>query len=76
MSPYMIPIVGTICLFGLPIVAIICGTIVKLKSQQASDSPEQTRMMQEIHQSLSRMEQRIEALETILFDQSPGGTES
>ena len=30
--------------------------------------PDETRMMQEIYRSLSRMEKRVEALETILLD--------
>ncbi len=29
---------------------------------------EETRLIQEIHQGLSRMDERVEALETILFD--------
>jgi phage shock protein B len=29
---------------------------------------DETRLMQEIHQGLSRMEERVEALETILID--------
>ena len=62
-------IVAILCIFGIPIIAIICGTIVKLREQPAQ-RPEDTRMIQEIHQSLNRMEERIEALETILFDQS------
>lgn len=33
---------------------------------------EEARMIQEIYQGLSRMEQRVEALETILCDRGPG----
>lgn len=73
MSPFIIPILALLLIFGIPIVAIICGTIIKLKSRQPSEQPEHTRMMQEIHQSLTRMEDRIEALETILFDKNIKG---
>ena len=65
-------IIAILCIFGIPIIAIICGTIVKLK-QQPGEQPEHTRMMQEIHEGLARMEERIEALETILFDRNIKG---
>ena len=68
-------IVAILCIFGIPIIAIICGTIIKLR-EQPSQPAEDTRMIQEIHQGLSRMEERIEALETILFDRNTGRTDS
>ncbi|MGD9078911.1 MAG: phage-shock protein [Desulfobacterales bacterium] len=37
--------------------------------QSAGDQAEETKMIQEIYTSLSRMEERVEALETILLDQ-------
>lgn len=37
--------------------------------QSASDQAEEAKMIQEIYTSLSRMEERVEALETILLDQ-------
>ncbi len=37
--------------------------------QTAGDQAEETKLIQEIYTSLSRMEERIEALETILLDQ-------
>ncbi len=36
--------------------------------QSADDQAEEAKMIQEIYQSLSHMEQRVEALETILLD--------
>jgi len=33
---------------------------------------DEARMIQEIYQGLSRMEQRVESLETILYDRGPG----
>ena len=37
--------------------------------QSADDQAEEAKMIQEIYQNLSRMETRVEALETILLDQ-------
>ena len=37
--------------------------------QSAGDQAEETKMIQEIYAALSRMEERVEALETILLDQ-------
>lgn len=53
--------------------AIIPGTILlAIKffrgGQTAGDQREEAKMIQEIYKSLSRMEERVEALETILLD--------
>lgn len=45
------------------------------RSDQKSQSDE-TKMIQEIFEGLSRMEDRVEALETILLDQKRKGDES
>ncbi len=37
--------------------------------QSAGDQAEEAKMIQEIYKGLSRIEERVEALETILFDQ-------
>lgn len=37
--------------------------------QSAGDQAEEAKMIQEIYKGLSRMEERVEALETILLDQ-------
>lgn len=54
---------------------IICWTIVKLigRSPTRDSSAEEARIIQEIHQGLMRMEQRVEALETLLLEREPGG---
>ncbi|MBC2605891.1 hypothetical protein [Pelagicoccus albus] len=65
-----------VLIFLIPIVAIICGTIISLtknarehKSKNGAQlSEEETRIMQELHQSLHKMEKRIEALETIIIN--------
>ena len=66
--------------FGLPILALalVCGTFLfairLIKGRGAGGDPkqeaEEARMIQEIHQGLSRMEERVDALETILLDRS------
>jgi phage shock protein B len=44
--------------------------MIKGGSQPGSD-PDEARLIQELHQGLSRMEERVESLETILMDQTP-----
>jgi phage shock protein B len=72
----MLNIIIVSIVFGsiVALAALICGTvliIIKSRSnsgsQGASDS-EEARVIQEIYQSLTKMEQRIESLETILMD--------
>ena len=41
-----------------------------IQQRDASFRDEETRMIQEIHHNLLRMEERVEALETILLDRS------
>jgi phage shock protein B len=58
--------------------AIIGGTIVvsiKLIKGKSSrkDQADDSKVIQEIYQGLSRMEERIEALETILLDREKRG---
>jgi len=58
--------------------AVIGGTIllsIKLLKGGASrkDHAEDSKIIQEIYQGLSRMEERVEALETILLDREKGG---
>lgn len=59
---------------GLP---VICGTLIILaflflnatrSRKNESVSEDDARILQEMHQSLLRMEKRIDALETIYFD--------
>ncbi len=66
--------------FGLPAIAlaIICGTILiaikmikgKGTGRNQKQDAEEAKMIQEIYQGLSRMEERVEALETILLDRT------
>lgn len=65
-----------VLVFLIPIVAIICGTIISLTKNKREHqvksgnmlSEEETRIMQDIHQSLIKMEKRIEVLETIIIN--------
>ncbi len=64
--------------FGSPILffAVVFGFVLVLKKNTGGGSirrreqlnADETRLIQEIHQGLSRMEERVEALETILVD--------
>jgi len=67
-------------LFVAPVIAlaVICGTILVairiikgdgLRRGQEQEADE-AKMIQEIYQGLSRMEERLEALETILMDRA------
>lgn len=59
----------------IPLAIIIGGVVIVMKliggSRSGSDrrqQAEETRMIQDMHRSLSRMEERVEAMETILVD--------
>ena len=65
-------------IFGsiLTLAALVCGTVLLIikmgstgfsKNSRQSKS-EESKMIQEIYEGLSKMEQRIETLETILMD--------
>jgi len=64
----LIIIAGTI-LLGLKMIR--GGSSTKDRKAQADE----TRIIQEIYQGLSRMEERVEALETILIEREKGGKE-
>lgn len=76
----MEPVSIVALVFGVPVIAlaVICGTIliaIKIikgggtRRDQKQDA-EEAKMIQEIYQGLSRMEERVEALETILLDRA------
>lgn len=67
---------------AVAIVMTICATIVVLRIMQykfrhrdTAESPD-VEVMQEINRGLKRMEDRIEALETLLFDQKRSRSKS
>ncbi|MFO8007124.1 MAG: hypothetical protein R6V05_05230 [Candidatus Brocadiia bacterium] len=61
---------------GIPIVSILSGTVIALAKMLRADkgrgadgpSEEETRLIQQMHRQLERMEERIESLETILIE--------
>ena len=57
--------------FGIPVIsgALIIVTMLLKKNSNESGS-EESQLMQELYQGLNRMEQRIEALETLVLDTS------
>jgi phage shock protein B len=63
-------------IFGTPLVAIVgfvCIKALKILKETAPGqsqhiSTEETKLMQELYQGLVRMEERVEALETLLLD--------
>ena len=75
-----IPIVGLLFIAPVIALAVICGTILLairiIKGDSARGGQEreadEAKMIQEIYQGLSRMEERVEALETILLDRAKG----
>jgi hypothetical protein len=68
--------VAVIMVFAIPLTAIIGGLIIramevlKVGAGRANGHAdrEQTRMVQQMHEMLLKMEERIEALETILIE--------
>lgn len=69
--PTMALIVFGSLLAGL---AIVCWMVVKLLGPRTArdHGDEEARVIQEIYQGLIRMEQRVEALETLLYERRQG----
>lgn len=71
----MTPVSIVLIVIALP---LVCGTLILLalilkpgrgsKTNSMLDH-EESQLMQELHQGLSKMEKRIESLETLLLDQ-------
>ncbi len=78
-------VLATILGFALLVLALLGGIgvaiikVIKGKSdgRDKEAQADEAKLMQELHQGLSRMEKRIEALETILLErQGPGKDQS
>lgn len=69
-------IVGSWAMFiVLGITVLLFMAVLRQMTQggtRREDQAQETQLMQELHQGLSRMEQRIEALETLLLDRTRG----
>ncbi len=61
-----------LAILGFTAVAVV-RTIKGSRSSGAAGDDEETRLMQQMHQNLRRMEERIEALETILLEPEKSG---
>ncbi|SDO72642.1 hypothetical protein [Desulforhopalus singaporensis] len=76
----MLNIIIVSIVFGsiIALAALICGTIliiIKARSRHSSSSAgdrEEAEIIQEIYKGLDRLEERVEALETILADNARG----
>lgn len=84
MGEWLCPDTGKLAvllIFGTPFIAVVGGILIKVlrivtgnpsrgESQRTRQNKEneEAKLMQEIYQGLSRMERRIEALETILIE--------
>lgn len=66
--PMLIAGLTIVGLFLLLLVLIRIATSPREKRHRQTDTTE-TRMIQELHNGFERMDQRVEALETILMDQ-------
>lgn len=76
-------VLAIVFIFGLPAIAL-CGFILLRALRILKGDPrdrarqalaDDARLMQELHDGLLRMEERIEALETIVFDRPRSGEE-
>jgi len=72
-----VAILSILLIFGIPVVAILGWVFLEalkiLRGNGGKETPamrtDETRLIQEIHRGLQDMARRVEALETILFDQ-------
>ena len=67
MMPFVIPIAIVGIIFGSITSIVKAKTEAKAKGG-AGLSEEEARIMQDLHQSLQKMEKRVEALETIIIN--------
>ena len=72
----MIPIGVVFILVGLPIICLTLVTLVRMFSGggsiQREALKEETRMIQEIHAAMEKLEDRIESLEAIVVERDKG----
>jgi phage shock protein B len=75
---YLVPIFIVFIVVGLPVMAATLISLAKIMKGQSggkgerrfSSDREEAEIMQEIHHSVSRLEKRIDALETIVLEKS------
>ena len=78
MGTALTPAIIVMVVFGslLMGLAIISWTIVRLigSGRASAGGPEESQMIQELYQGLNKMEQRMEALETLLLEREQRGS--
>jgi phage shock protein B len=72
-ADFFIPITAIFLVIGLPVLCVTYLIAIRLRrgglrERDRAQWEEETRIMQEMHDNLSKMETRIEALETILME--------
>lgn len=79
-----VPLFNLMPLFAFALMLLFCLAIVVFAMRmigrepsraRSKDAVEETRLIQELYHGLSRMEQRIESLETLLLDRVPNPRE-
>ena len=74
---FIAPLMAVVTIAGLLVIALVLIPALQGKDTRLHQSErqlaEETRMIQELHQQLSRMEERVEALETILAGRGKEG---
>lgn len=79
MTPeFLVPVLIVFIVIGLPIMSVTLIKLAKImkgdsgggsgSKASATSSREEAEIMQEIHQTVSRLEKRIDSLETIVLD--------
>lgn len=75
MHDNLVPVLIVLIVVGLPIMGGVLIKLAKIVKGDSSDKPrgsssaEDAEIMQDMHRTLTRLEQRIEALETIFDNQ-------
>lgn len=64
MSPFIFVLIFT----GIVLAFVLQMTRLGVKRQDANYNEDETELLQELNKGIQRMEQRVEALETILMD--------
>ncbi len=74
MEDTLVPIVVVFIVIGLPVIGVFMLALAKIlkgdgkSSRGGLSETEETRLIQDIHRSLSKLEERIDTLETVILD--------
>jgi len=71
MGPFHVAIAGILMVTILGVLGMLTDMVKGSKAKaDAGYSPEEAKLMQDLHRIASRLEERVETLETILFDRA------